>query len=251
MPREAAYDPIPRVSRHRLGRISRRFAAGVLVLALAYLAVTWLTGTTLPLPLVLVLRSAPYLILAAGVLIRALPKDTLRARGYVALVPLLALSVGAYAAVYWSLSLVMPSITQHIDIWSLQALPLYALRPLALGLALAVCFAVSWLAAFGFPPVKKFYRRWSGLALLPVLLALCVLLAYFHMVNYAQIGNHHVYAMFFDTGVPATAFWYRLPAWASLAIYWATEPLEALVMGGFLLIVLRTLRVRYPQGAEA
>lgn len=188
-------------------------------------------------------EALPLWVMATLFLNTAMPDGTLRWWGYVLAVPVAGAALYAYDQLRVHLYAVFPQITSTLDIWSMEAIPVYALRPLALSAALLVLFVVGWKVAFGLVPWVKlrFWRLLSPVYLL-VGVALCFVSAYFQMVNYAQIQSGAVYGMLFGNGPPAEATWYHLNPIANLVTYWTATPLETLVPGYFILGGMRMIR---------
>ncbi|MDL2319348.1 hypothetical protein LJC74_09840 [Eubacteriales bacterium OttesenSCG-928-A19] len=270
--------------------MSARFLVAVVLLAAARLLIPTETFSSWPRVLVSAVELVPYLVLAVLFLSLSIARgagkregdgaesglagestaeapgdgaqdaaDTRKQRvrsplpvwGYVLAALLLVPATFAYDALRGYLSEVMPQLTARLDIWSLEALPVYALRPLALGAGMLVLFVVLWTLSFGLLPRPRPLRVWRLLSPLfwVVVLAGCLLVAYLHMVNYAQIhAEGSVYGMLFGNRVPESAWWYHLGPATNLVIYWLAGPMEGLLMGFMLLGGMRMLRAGWRGG---
>lgn len=212
-------------------KMTLRFALVAIVLAAARILIPTQAFASLPVFVTYALEAAPYLVAAVIVLNLSLPRKAIPAWGYAVAVLLLVPSVLGYGTVFEYLSETFPKITATLDIWSLEAIPLYALRPAALGLTLLMLFVLMWKVSFAtFPWHKLRLRRLIRPGQLLIFLTGCLVVAYFHMVNYAQINASPVYGMLFALGPPKEAVWYHLGPIPNLVIHWTAQPLEALLM---------------------
>lgn len=212
-------------------RMTLRFALVALVLALARILIPTQAFDSLPVFVTYALEAAPYLLAAVIVLNLSLPRKAIPLWGYAVAALLCVPAVLGYGAVYAGLSEAFPRITAALDIWALEVIPLYALRPAALGLTLLILFVLLWKLSFATLPWHRLrLRRLVRPGQVFIFLAGCLVVAYFHMVNYAQINASPVYGMLFALGPPRDAVWYHLGPIPNLVIHWTAQPLEALLM---------------------
>ena len=215
----------------RKGKMTLRFALVAIVLAAARILIPTQAFAGLPIFVTYALEAAPYLLAAVIVLNLSLPRKAIPMWGYAIAVLLCVPAVLGYGEVFEYLSVTFPQITATLDIWSLEAIPLYALRPAVLGLTLLTLFVLLWKLSFAtFPWHRLRLRRLIRPGQLLIFLLGCVVVAYFHMVNYAQINASPVYGMLFALGPPKEAVWYHLSPIPNLIIHWTAQPLEALLV---------------------
>lgn len=177
------------------------------------------------------IEALPYWLAAIVLLGISLPREQAKPLGYLTAALLLVPATLGYNALYQWLFQAFPRVTALIDIWSLQAIALYALRPLLLGIAQLLLFLLLWKLSFATFPWRRL-RVSRLIRPVPLLLFIlgCLVVSYCHMVNYAQINAGPIYGMLFAAGPPKSAVWYHLPPLPNLVIYWIAQPLEALVL---------------------
>lgn len=240
------------VRREILGMCTR-FLLAMVVLALARVVIPTNIFDAWPSIWMSAVEILPYLILSIVFLNTSLPSGSTKPWQYAIAAALLVPAALAFDALRQWLSAYLPTITQALDIWSLGAIPVYAIRPAALGAGMLLLFVLLWRIAFGglrTPRPIRYYRLLSPGYLLGIA-AGCLLVAYFHMVNYAQVYSTGTpIGMLFGGGAPKEAFWYHLGPGYTLAIYWIAQPMESLLMGYILLGGMRMFRRAYPARKE-
>lgn len=216
--------------------MATQYLLALVILAAVRVAIPTQAFADLPPIVAACLETLPIWIVAAICLNLSLPKGSIRFAGYAPALLLLVPAAFVYQAATEALAAFYPTITAQMDIWAWQAIGLYATRPFALGVLLLVLFLLIWKVAFSIgrghnARYLRLLRPWTWL-----LLALgCILVAYLHMVDYAQINMGPVFGTLFAKGPPESAWWYHMGPVVALVAHWAAGPLETLLMGCFVL----------------